>query len=171
MSNSCLARPQLGSIPHSTPTTDTAIIQVNPLESSSLSCLRSAQVRCLFAFILAVLNDPGSHTCRSSNLLPDVVLCGVGELIGWSGRLWSAYNVDASDPFMMQCVSQAAPGTRLCSLIYPIFRICATIISPTLLIAVNFILLSRIVEYLGACYSRISARWCALSLFRRKVYH
>ncbi|KAJ7884600.1 RTA1 like protein-domain-containing protein [Mycena olivaceomarginata] len=46
--------------------------------------------------------------------------------------------------------------------------ICATIISPTPLIAVNFILLSRIVEYLGPCYSRISTRWCALSLFHRK---
>jgi hypothetical protein len=46
-------------------------------------------------------------------LFPTACLCGVGELIGWSGRLWSAYNVDASDPFMMQCVSQATPGTTL----------------------------------------------------------
>jgi hypothetical protein len=102
-------------------------------------------------------------------LFPTACLCGVGELIGWSGRLWSAYNPDASDPFMMQCVG--LQETQLYSLIYLIFRICATIISPTPLIAVNFILLSRIVEYLGPCYSRISARWCALFLFHRKVDH
>ncbi|KAF8191008.1 RTA1-like protein [Mycena galopus ATCC 62051] len=69
-------------------------------------------------------------------LLPTACLCGIGELIGWSGRLWSSFSPRASDPYMMQ--------------------ITTTIIAPTPLIAVNFILLSRIVTRLGPCYSRLS---------------
>ncbi|KAJ7503850.1 RTA1-like protein [Mycena galericulata] len=62
-------------------------------------------------------------------LLFTACLCGVGELVGWSGRLWSSFSPSLDGPFMMQ--------------------ITATIISPTPLIAVNFILLSRIVTRLG----------------------
>ncbi|KAJ7690199.1 RTA1 like protein-domain-containing protein [Mycena rosella] len=72
-------------------------------------------------------------------LFPTACLCGVGELLGWSGRLWSSSYPSLDDPYMMQ--------------------ITATIISPTPLIAVNFVLLSRIVQRLGVCYSRVSARW------------
>ncbi|KAJ7160614.1 RTA1-domain-containing protein [Mycena crocata] len=72
-------------------------------------------------------------------LLPTACLCGVGELIGWSGRLWSSISPRAADPYMMQ--------------------ITTTIIAPTPLIAVNFILLSRIVTRLGPAYSRITPRW------------
>ncbi|KAJ7861441.1 RTA1 like protein [Mycena olivaceomarginata] len=71
-------------------------------------------------------------------LFPTACLCGIGELIGWSGRLWSSFSPRAADPYMMQ--------------------ITTTIIAPTPLIAVNFILLSRIVSRLGPCYSRLSPR-------------
>lgn len=37
-------------------------------------------------------------------MVPTVVLCGVSEIIGWSGRLWSSYNAQDIDPFLMQCV-------------------------------------------------------------------
>ncbi|KAJ7743906.1 RTA1-domain-containing protein [Mycena maculata] len=67
------------------------------------------------------------------------VLCGLGELVGWSGRLWSSFSPSFSNPFMMQITS--------------------TIISPTPLIAVNFILLSWIVTRLGSCYSRLTPIW------------
>ncbi|KAJ7835394.1 RTA1 like protein-domain-containing protein [Mycena leptocephala] len=101
---------------------------------------KSIGVLFVVLFAISTIIHAGQATYyRMWWLFPTACLCGVGELIGWSGRLWSAYNVDASDPFMMQ--------------------ISATIISPTPLIAVNFILLSRIVEYLGPCYSRISALW------------
>ncbi|KAJ7685941.1 RTA1-like protein [Mycena rosella] len=72
-------------------------------------------------------------------LLPTACLCGIGELVGWSGRLWSSFSPSFSNPFMMQITS--------------------TIISPTPLIAVNFILLSRIVTRLGPCYARLTPRW------------
>ncbi|KAJ7121656.1 RTA1 like protein-domain-containing protein [Mycena epipterygia] len=72
-------------------------------------------------------------------LLPTACLCGIGELVGWSGRLWSSFDATLDDPYMMQ--------------------ITTTIISPTPLIAVSFILLGRIVERLGASYSRINPKW------------
>ncbi|KAJ7503824.1 RTA1 like protein-domain-containing protein [Mycena galericulata] len=72
-------------------------------------------------------------------LLLTAFLCGMGELVGWSGRLWSSFSPSLSDPFMMQ--------------------ITATILSPTPLIAVNFILVSWIVTRLGTCYSRLTPIW------------
>ncbi|KAJ6451295.1 RTA1-domain-containing protein [Mycena sanguinolenta] len=69
-------------------------------------------------------------------LFPTACLCGLGELVGWSGRLWSSMSPSAYNPFMMQIVS--------------------TIIAPTPLIAVNFILLSWIVTRLGPCYARLT---------------
>ncbi len=36
-------------------------------------------------------------------LLPTVVLAGLGELIGWSGRYWSSFNGGVADkPYTMQ---------------------------------------------------------------------
>ncbi|KAF7345740.1 RTA1-like protein [Mycena venus] len=71
-------------------------------------------------------------------LLPTACLCGVGELVGWTGRLWSSFAPALSDPYMMQ--------------------IATTIIAPTPLIAVNFILLGRIIARLGAIYSRLTPK-------------
>ncbi|KAJ7173182.1 RTA1-domain-containing protein [Mycena filopes] len=71
-------------------------------------------------------------------MLPTACLCGVGELVGWSGRLWSSFSPRLGDPYMMQ--------------------ITTTIIAPTPLIAVNFILLSRIITRLGPAYARLSPK-------------
>jgi hypothetical protein len=35
-------------------------------------------------------------------LLPTAALCGVIELLGWSGRLWSSISPTADTPFLMQ---------------------------------------------------------------------
>ncbi|KAJ7162969.1 RTA1 like protein-domain-containing protein [Mycena filopes] len=72
-------------------------------------------------------------------LFPTACLCGIGELVGWSGRLWSSFSPSLDNPFMMQITS--------------------TILSPTPLIAVNFILLSWIVTRLGPSYSRLRPIW------------
>ncbi|KAF7378343.1 RTA1-domain-containing protein [Mycena sanguinolenta] len=72
-------------------------------------------------------------------LLPTVCLCGLGEAIGWAGRLWSSFKPDLHKPFMIQIIS--------------------LVVSPTPLIAANFVLLSWIVIQLGPCYSRLSPRW------------
>ncbi|KAJ6597470.1 RTA1-domain-containing protein [Mycena vulgaris] len=75
-------------------------------------------------------------------LVPTACLCGLGEVLGWSGRLWSSLSPRASIPFTIQ--------------------ISATIISPTPLLAVNFILLSKIVGRLGPSYLWLPPRWSSI---------
>ncbi|KAH8089893.1 RTA1-domain-containing protein [Cristinia sonorae] len=74
-------------------------------------------------------------------LFPTVVLAGVGEILGWSGRLWSSYSPLDQNPYLMQIV--------------------ATILAPTPFVAALFILFSRITQKLGTQYSRLSPRWYA----------
>ncbi|KAJ7263443.1 RTA1-domain-containing protein, partial [Mycena rebaudengoi] len=69
-------------------------------------------------------------------LFPTACLCGLGELVGWSGRLWSSFSPTVDVPFMMQII--------------------CTFLAPTPLVAVNFILLSWIVIRLGTRYARLS---------------
>ncbi|KAJ6474049.1 RTA1 like protein-domain-containing protein [Mycena vitilis] len=71
-------------------------------------------------------------------LLPTAALCGVGELIGWAARLWSAISPTADMPFTIQ--------------------ISCTIIAPTPLLAATFMLFARIVQQLGTSYSRLTPR-------------
>ena len=63
-------------------------------------------------------------------LLPTVILCGLGELTGWSGRLWSSYNILNGNAYLMQCVCY---DLRLCTVLLTValLRITTTIISPT----------------------------------------
>lgn len=75
-------------------------------------------------------------------LIITVVAAGTGEVIGWAGRLWSTQNIDAFDPYLMQ--------------------ITTTIISPTPLLAANFIILGALIRYLGPQYSRLSAKWYSI---------
>lgn len=70
--------------------------------------------------------------------LPTAVTAGLGEVIGWTARLWSSKNPLNLNPFLMQ--------------------ISSTIIAPTPLIATNFLILSRIIGRLGPQYSRLSPK-------------
>ncbi|KAF7300870.1 hypothetical protein MKEN_01313300 [Mycena kentingensis (nom. inval.)] len=72
-------------------------------------------------------------------LLPTAVLCGIGELIGWGARLWSALNNNADMPFTIQ--------------------ISTTIIAPTPLLAASFIIFARVVNQLGQQYSLLPGKY------------
>ncbi|KAJ7106582.1 RTA1 like protein-domain-containing protein [Mycena epipterygia] len=72
-------------------------------------------------------------------LLPTAALCGVGELLGWGGRLWSSLSPTASTPFLIQ--------------------ISTLIMAPTPLLAGSFIILSRIIQQLGTSYSLLTPKW------------
>ncbi|KAI0092753.1 RTA1-like protein [Irpex rosettiformis] len=72
-------------------------------------------------------------------LIPTAVLAGIGETIGWAGRFWSTQNILNNNAYLMQ--------------------ITTTIISPTPLLAANFIIFSRLVSLLGTQYSRLSPVW------------
>lgn len=75
-------------------------------------------------------------------MFPTAILAGVGEVIGWCGRLWSSSVPWRLDPYLMQ--------------------ICSTIIAPTPLLAANFIILAKIIEQLGPQYSRLRPRMYAI---------
>jgi len=75
-------------------------------------------------------------------LLPTVVLCGFGELIGWSARLWSSNSPTLFTPFAME--------------------ICSTILAPTPLLAASFVIFSRLVQQLGTRYSWLPPKWYTL---------
>jgi len=72
-------------------------------------------------------------------LLPTVCLAGLGEIIGWIGRLWSSHSPGDLNPYLIQ--------------------ICCTIIAPTPLVAANFVILGRLINYIGPQYSRLSPGW------------
>jgi len=71
-------------------------------------------------------------------LFPTIVLCGVLEILGWSGRLWSSFSPLLGGPFKIQIV--------------------ATILGPTPLLAANFVIFGVLIHRLGAQYSRLSPR-------------
>lgn len=71
-------------------------------------------------------------------LFPSAIFCGVLELVGWGGRLWSSHNPFLQAPFIIQAVN--------------------LVIAPTPLVAANFILLGRIIRRLGPQYSRLTPR-------------
>jgi len=72
-------------------------------------------------------------------MFPTVIIAGIGEMLGWAARLWSSQDINNFNPFLMQ--------------------ITTTIISPTPLVAANFIILGALIKYLGPQYSRISPKW------------
>jgi len=71
-------------------------------------------------------------------LILTMVVCGFGEILGWSGRLWSSINPPLDQPFQIQ--------------------ISTTIISPTFLSAANFLIFGSIVKVYGPQYSRFSPK-------------
>ncbi|KZV76213.1 RTA1-domain-containing protein [Peniophora sp. CONT] len=98
----------------------------------------------VFSFLFVFVISAATHLTQALYfklwfLLPTAVLCGVGEIVGWTGRLMSSTNVLNHNGFLIQ--------------------ITTTIIAPTPLIAANFIMLGRIIARLGPGYSRLSQEW------------
>lgn len=54
--------------------------------------------------LIAVLHLTQAIYYRMWFLLPTVVLAGIGEVLGWSGRVWSAYAPLNQNPYLMQYV-------------------------------------------------------------------
>ncbi|KAK0462227.1 RTA1 like protein-domain-containing protein [Armillaria novae-zelandiae] len=88
-----------------------------------------------------------AHTVQSLHYrmwwpFPTIILAGVLEVLGWSGRLWSSFSPTLRNPYMIQIVT--------------------TIIGPTPLVAGNFIILGGIISLLGPVYSRLSPKYFSL---------
>jgi len=71
-------------------------------------------------------------------IIPTVALCGLGEVIGWSGRLWSSKNPLNGNAYLMQ--------------------ITCTIIAPVFLTAALYTILGLIINILGSEYSRFKSK-------------
>jgi len=71
-------------------------------------------------------------------LFPTAVLCGLLEIIGWNGRLWSSKKPHLRKPFLMQ--------------------IATTIVAPTSLVAANFIISGWMMRRLGPQFCRLSPK-------------
>ncbi|KIO16763.1 hypothetical protein M407DRAFT_85640, partial [Tulasnella calospora MUT 4182] len=82
-------------------------------------------------------------------LIPTFALCGLGEVLGWAGRLWGSQRPYAMDPFLMQ--------------------ICCTIFSPTFLTAGMFFVFGRIIGLVGPEYSRLSPKKYAITFITLDV--
>ncbi|KAJ3510368.1 hypothetical protein NLJ89_g4712 [Agrocybe chaxingu] len=72
-------------------------------------------------------------------LFPTVGLCCILELLGWAGRLWSTFSPSNEEAFQIQIIG--------------------TILGPTPLLAATFVISERLIERLGASYSRLSPKW------------
>ncbi|EUC57263.1 RTA1-like protein, partial [Rhizoctonia solani AG-3 Rhs1AP] len=75
---------------------------------------------------------------RTMYMIPTLVLCGIGELLGWGGRYWGHMSPLNRDAFMMQ--------------------ISTTIIAPSFMTAAMFLILPKIINELGVEYSRMPPR-------------
>jgi hypothetical protein len=73
---------------------------------------------------------------RTYWLYATAAFCGIIELLGWSGRLWSSISPFMKIPFQIQ--------------------ICCTIVAPTPLLAANFVIFGHVINRLGTQYSRLS---------------
>ena len=111
-----------------------------------------------FEFHPPVLHLGQATRYRMLWLFPTVCLCGLIEVLGWSGRLWSSFSPLLSTPFQIQCVQSALSSLRKSWRFG--HRITSTIIAPTPLLAVNFVVLGEIIKRLGSQYSRLSPKWC-----------
>jgi hypothetical protein len=89
-------------------------------------------------------------------LLPTAATCGITELLGWTGRIWSSKNPTLLTPFLIQSVHCALVSSQL--LIKRTHRISTTGLAPTFFVAANFIILGQIIRHLGPQYSRIAPK-------------
>jgi len=116
----------------------------NPAEDALLSAYhyRPTEYVCILFVTLFALSTIAhlGQALRSRRwfLIATLVLGGVGEIVGWSARLWSSINILNPTPFTMQ--------------------ISSTIIAPTFMSAANFIILGTVINRVGPVYSRLTPR-------------
>ncbi|KAG9018259.1 hypothetical protein FRB90_011713 [Tulasnella sp. 427] len=94
-------------------------------------------------FLVTVIHAVQAIYYRIWWLLPTFVFCGLGEVLGWIGRVWASQQPYNMNPFLMQ--------------------ICCTIFSPTFLTAGMFFIFGRIIGLVGPEYSRLSPKTYAIT--------
>jgi len=92
---------------------------------------------CLFS-LLSVVHLAQAIRYRIWWWVPTVFICGLSEVIGWSGRVWGSQNPWIMTPYLIQ--------------------ICCTIFAPSFMTAAMFIIFVRIVLLVGEEYSRLTPK-------------
>ena len=108
-----------------------------------------------------VIHAIESFRFRLRWLLPTACLAGLGEVVGWSARLWSSINPLNESPYIMQCAQIIHKHTTDLSLVS---RMSVTIMAPSPLVGALFICFERISERLGEQYGRLPPKLCMPSL-------
>ncbi|PFH46581.1 hypothetical protein AMATHDRAFT_69545 [Amanita thiersii Skay4041] len=122
--------------------TTSVTVDADPAARSPYGYVPTRSIAILFVVLFSistVVHIAQSLKFRQWWLLPTLCLAGAGEILGWSGRLWSSINPPNGDAFLTQ--------------------ICATILAPTPMVAANFVILGHIISRLGTAYSRLTAKW------------
>lgn len=70
--------------------------------SPNPACYRRPDYRNLFADTFVAIHFGQAILSRKWFFIPTMVTGGIGEIIGWSGRLWSSHNPNSFDAFVIQ---------------------------------------------------------------------
>jgi len=93
----------------------------------------------IVTYAITTILHLGQATARRQwFMFPTAIICGVLEVVGWAGRLWSHYDVYEFTAFQIQ--------------------ILCTLVAPTPLLATIFVIFGRIMIQLGPQYSRLSPK-------------
>ncbi|KAG9048665.1 hypothetical protein FS837_012293 [Tulasnella sp. UAMH 9824] len=114
---------------------------VNIIEDSAYGFIPTLWICALFLVLYSLTT--AAHLGQATYyrmwwLFPTMVFGGIGEILGWTGRLWSSQNYHSDKAFYM--------------------NICCTIIAPSFMTAAMFIIMGRIINLVGAEYSRLRPR-------------
>ena len=124
---------------------------------TSVPSYRPISVAFAFNIYSQVLHLGQATRYRTWWLLPTACFCGVIEILGWSGRLWSSFSPLLTTPYQIQWVELVSAFLHVIDQVYG--RTICTIVAPTPLLAVNFALLEDMIKRLGPDYSRLSPKW------------
>ncbi|KAI0275365.1 RTA1 like protein-domain-containing protein [Gloeopeniophorella convolvens] len=126
--------------------------EADGFERLSLSRYKRTEWVCILFVVLfsltTLLHGLQAVYFRRWFLLISAVLCGVLEIVGWSGRLWTSvsHNPSLLAPFVMQNTT--------------------TLVAPTRLLAACFDIFAIVINQLGPQYARLSGdRYKAVFLF------
>lgn len=83
---------------------------------------------------------------------------GTGEIIGWSGRLWSNKNLNLDTPFMMQIASYVPGPPPYLPIVVTLTHPRSLIISPVFFSAFNYTMLGKAVEKINPTYCMLTSK-------------
>ena len=138
------------------------MVAVYSLTSGTLPCLLlrlDKKCRLVNHFAVAI-HGWQMFRSRAWWLIPTVLVSCFAEVLGWAERLQSAFDPTARMPFIIQYVSLVV-ARGACQILSFDIRTSILVLAPTPLVAALFVGFGKIVDRLGAQYSRLKPKLCA----------